>query len=129
MKIIPHFERLFRCFRCPTMPGTRSCPKLRVSARWASQGVESERNMCGKAKPLSFGVQFFSEIHGFSTKDSTRTLEWNLLGHDQRCFAAILPSQTSQSGPCCPGGFIMLLCSFQWPRQITAFLTLSPIKT
>ena len=39
-----------------SMPGTRSYPKLRVSARWASHvgisGVE-------KAKPLSFGVQIF----------------------------------------------------------------------
>ena len=53
-------------------------PKLRVSPRWASHGVESERNMCGKAKPLSFGVQIFMKST-FSTKDSTRTLEWNLL--------------------------------------------------
>ena len=77
---IPHFERLFRCFRWMpmSMPGTRSCPKLRVSPRWASHGVESERNMCGKAKPLSFGVQIFMKST-FSTKDSTRTLETNLL--------------------------------------------------
>ena len=129
---IPHFERLFRCFRwmpmsMPVKPPGLGDPELRVSPRWASQGVESERNMCGKARALSFNVQIFMKST-FSTKDSTH-IGMEPLGHDQRCFAAILHTQTSQSGPCCAGGCIMLLCSFQWPRQIAAFLTLSPTKT
>ena len=107
---------------------------LPQAASFSQVGMSCGHLMCGKAKPLSFGVQMFMKSMVFQQRFNTHSdgnqglREVLSLRHDQRCFAAILHSQTSQSEPCA-GGFIMLLCSFQRPRQISAFLTLSPTKT
>ena len=119
--------------RCQCLAPGLAMPQ---AASFSQVGISGGHLICGKAKPLSFNVQIFLKSTVFQQR--IQHAHWNgnqglrevlSLRHDQRCFAAILPSQTSQSGPCCAGGFIMLLCSFQWPRQIAAFSTLSPTRT
>ena len=111
------------------LPGAHDAlaPGLAQAASFMQVGVSGSRGKCVENQNRSVSVSKVSWNPRFFNKGFNTHIGMEPLGHDLRCFAAILHSQTSQSGPCA-GGFIMLLCSFQW-RKIAAFLTLSPIKT
>jgi len=63
------------------LPGAHDAlaPGLAQAASFTQVGVSGFKENVSKIKTFQLWCPNFHEIHGFSTKDSTRTLGWNLL--------------------------------------------------